>query len=156
EKSNVTNAPGVRKANEEMRSVGLGAMNLHGYLAKNQIPYESEEGRDFANTFFMMVNYYSLMRSTELAVEKKSVYKGFEGSTYSTGEYFTKYLENDYSPKTEKVQKLFEGINIPTTEDWDNLKSQVMRDGLFHSYRLASAPTGSISYVQSSTAGVMP
>ena len=27
-------------------------MNLHGYLAKNKIGYESEEAKDFANIFF--------------------------------------------------------------------------------------------------------
>src|SRR5690606_28993750 len=56
EKTSIKNAPAVQKGNEEMRSIGLGAMNLHGFLAKNQIMYESEEARDFANTFFMMMN----------------------------------------------------------------------------------------------------
>ena len=32
--ANIQNAPGVRKANSELHSVGLGVMNLHGYLAK--------------------------------------------------------------------------------------------------------------------------
>lgn len=30
----IPNAPTVKKANDELHSVGLGAMNLHGYLAK--------------------------------------------------------------------------------------------------------------------------
>ena len=47
------------KANRELHAVGLGAMNLHGYLAKNKISYESKEAKDFVRTFFMMVNYYS-------------------------------------------------------------------------------------------------
>ena len=56
----------MRKANSELHSVGLGVMNLHGYLAKNKIGYESEEAKDFANTFFMMMNYYSIERSMKL------------------------------------------------------------------------------------------
>lgn len=156
EYSSIDNAPAVNKGNRLMRSVGLGAMNLHGYLAKNQIMYESEEARDFANTFFMMMNFYSLERSTELAVEKNSKFYGFEGSSYADGTYFKKYEENEYAPKSEKIKKLFEGIYIPTKEDWKELKEKVAEQGLFHSYRLAIAPTGSISYVQSSTAGVMP
>src|SRR5690606_9078257 len=116
-----------------MRSIGLGAMNLHGFLAKNQIMYESEEARDFANTFFMMMNFYSIERSNELAVEKNFIFRGFEGSTYSTGEYFTKYIENDFSPKTEKGKQLFKGISIPTKEDWKELQEKVMKNGLFHS-----------------------
>lgn len=65
--TNIINAPAVAKANKLMRSVGLGQMNLHGFLAQNKIAYESEEVRDFV--YFMMVNYYSLQRSMEIAKE---------------------------------------------------------------------------------------
>lgn len=70
ETTNITNAPAVKKANKAMKSIGLGAMNLHGFLAQNNIAYESEEARDFANTFFMMMNFYSIERSAEIAKEK--------------------------------------------------------------------------------------
>ncbi|WP_072728520.1 ribonucleotide reductase N-terminal alpha domain-containing protein [Paenibacillus sp. NAIST15-1] len=154
--TDIKNAPAVRKANELMHSVGLGAMNLHGFLAKNRIQYQSEIARDFANTFFMMVNYYSLVRSMEIAKERGETFNGFDKSKYATGEYFEQYLETDFSPTTDKVEQLFDGIYIPTINDWNWLKEQVMKHGLYHAYRLAIAPTGSISYVQSSTAGVMP
>ncbi|MBR0621815.1 class 1b ribonucleoside-diphosphate reductase subunit alpha [Bacillus pumilus] len=156
ETTDIRNAPAVRKANKAMKSIGLGAMNLHGYLAQNQIAYESEEARDFANTFFMMVNYYSIKRSSELAKEKGETFHRYEGSGYATGEYFNKYVENDFTPKTEKAAALFEGMHIPTKEDWAALKDFVAENGMYHSYRLCIAPTGSISYVQSATASVMP
>ncbi|UMQ50237.1 class 1b ribonucleoside-diphosphate reductase subunit alpha [Bacillus velezensis] len=156
ETSNIKNAPAVARANREMRSIGLGAMNLHGYLAQNGIAYESEEARDFANVFFALVNYWSLVRSMELAKETGSTYEGFEGSTYADGSYFDKYVVEDFRPKTEKVAKLFEGVEIPKRIDWVRLEANVMLHGLYHSYRLAIAPTGSISYVQSATASVMP
>ncbi|KML10618.1 ribonucleotide-diphosphate reductase subunit alpha [Bacillus safensis] len=156
ETTDIRNAPAVRKANKAMKSIGLGAMNLHGYLAQNQIAYESEEARDFANTFFMMVNYYSIKRSSEIAKEKGETFHRYEGSGYATGEYFNKYVENDFTPKTEKAAALFEGMHIPTKEDWAALKEFVAENGMYHSYRLCIAPTGSISYVQSATASVMP
>ncbi|KIL18126.1 class 1b ribonucleoside-diphosphate reductase subunit alpha [Bacillus safensis] len=156
ETTDIRNAPAVRKANKAMKSIGLGAMNLHGYLAQNQIAYESEEARDFANTFFMMVNYYSIKRSSELAKEKGETFHRYEGSGYATGEYFNKYVENDFTPKTEKAAALFGGMHIPTKEDWAALKEFVAENGMYHSYRLCIAPTGSISYVQSATASVMP
>ncbi len=155
-KTNIKNAPAVARANKMMRSIGLGAMNLHGYLAKNQIQYQSEVGRDFANTFFMMMNYYSLIRSNEIAKSTGERYHGFEQSTYATGQYFEKYINTDFSPAFDKVKKLFEGMSIPTPADWAHLAEQVKEYGLYHSYRLAIAPTGSISYVQSATASVMP
>ncbi|QAV85197.1 class 1b ribonucleoside-diphosphate reductase subunit alpha [Bacillus subtilis] len=156
ETSNIKNAPAVARANREMRSIGLGAMNLHGYLAQNGIAYESEEARDFANVFFALVNYWSLVRSMELAKETGSTYEGFEGSTYADGSYFDKYVAGDFRSKTEKVARLFEGVTIPAPIDWARLEDSVRKHGLYHSYRLAIAPTGSISYVQSATASVMP
>ncbi|MFD9274411.1 class 1b ribonucleoside-diphosphate reductase subunit alpha [Bacillus subtilis] len=156
ETSNIKNAPAVARANREMRSIGLGAMNLHGYLAQNGIAYESEEARDFANVFFALVNYWSLVRSMEIAKETGSTYEGYEGSTYADGSYFDKYVAGDFRPKTEKVARLFEGVEIPKRIDWARLEDSVRKYGLYHSYRLAIAPTGSISYVQSATASVMP
>lgn len=154
--SNIANAPGVRKANEELHAVGLGAMNLHGYLAKNKIAYESKYAKEFVRTFFMMVNFYSILASVEIAMEKKEVFKGFRESEYANGNYFKKYLENDYAPTTKKVQKLFEGINIPTQKDWEELAVLVSRHGMYHAYRLAIAPTQSIGYVQNATPSIAP
>ncbi|WP_439197273.1 class 1b ribonucleoside-diphosphate reductase subunit alpha [Bacillus velezensis] len=156
ETSNIKNAPAVARANREMRSIGLGAMNLHGYLAQNGIAYESEEARDFANVFFAAVNYYSIRRSAEIARRIGKTYRGYEDSTYADGSFFDKYLANDYLPKFDKVSALFSGIELPTKDDWAWLKHFVSEHGLYHSYRLCIAPTGSISYVQSATASVMP
>nr|WP_258395187.1 class 1b ribonucleoside-diphosphate reductase subunit alpha [Bacillus pumilus] len=156
ESTNIKNAPAVAKANREMRSIGLGAMNLHGYLAQNGIAYESEVARDFANVFFATVNYWTLVRSNELAQETGATFEGYEGSKYASGEYFEIYFEGDYRPKTDKVRALFKDIVIPTPLEWEVLRDNVNMHGLYHAYRLAIAPNGSISYVQSATASVMP
>ncbi|MBR2568748.1 MAG: class 1b ribonucleoside-diphosphate reductase subunit alpha [Paenibacillus sp.] len=156
DRSNVRIVPSVAKANRELHSVGLGAMNLHGYLAKNKIAYESKEARDFVRAFFMMLNYYSIERSMLIAKEREETFLGFEHSEYANGNYFERYLTKDYSPVTDKVKELFEGLTIPTKEDWKRLKEQVAEHGLYNAYRLAIAPTGSISYLQSSTASIAP
>ncbi|WCR29927.1 class 1b ribonucleoside-diphosphate reductase subunit alpha [Paenibacillus thiaminolyticus] len=156
DRSNISIVPSVAKANRELHSVGLGAMNLHGFLAKNKIAYESKEARDFVRAFFMMVNFYSLERSMLIAQERGMTFTDFDKSEYASGAYFDRYLNTDYRPKTERVQQLFEGHTIPTLEDWARLKEQVMEHGLYHAYRLAIAPTGSISYLQSSTASIAP
>lgn len=152
----IKNAPGVRKANSELHSVGLGVMNLHGYLAKNKIGYESEQAKDFANVFFMMMNYYSIERSMEIAKERQEAYADFEKSDYASGKYFEKYIQSDIKPQYDNVAALFEGMEIPTAEDWKALAEAVKENGLYHAYRLAIAPTQSISYVQNATSSVMP
>lgn len=154
----IPNAPGVRKANDELHSVGLGAMNLHGFLAKNGIPYESEEARDFVRSFFAAVNFYSIEASMRIAKERGQTFEGFEQTDYANGKYFEMYHEEDFAPRTGKVRELFEtcGIELPTPTDWTLLSADVVTYGLYHAYRLAIAPTQSISYVQNSTSSVMP
>lgn len=154
--SHVDNAPGVVKANDELHSVGLGVMNLHGYLAKNLIPYDSDEAKEFADVFFAAMNYYSILASMHIARKTKTTFKDFDKSEYANGNYFTKYLENDYLPKSPIVEKLFEGVDLPTKENWATLARRVKKHGLYHAYRLAIAPTQSISYVQNATSSVMP
>ncbi|MFC3420299.1 class 1b ribonucleoside-diphosphate reductase subunit alpha [Salinicoccus hispanicus] len=152
----IANAPGVKKANDELHSVGLGAMNLHGYLAKNKISYESEEARDFANVFFMLLNFYSLEKSMMIAKERGRTFQDFDRSDYATGQYFERYINEAVEPKSDKVAALFADIHVPTRQDWKALSEEVMEHGLFHAYRLAIAPTQSISYVQNATSSVMP
>ena len=154
--TNIDMVPTIKKANEELHSVGLGAMNLHGYLAKNFIMYESREALDFCNVFFMMVNFYSLERSMEIAVEKGETFKDFDKSEYANGNYFEKYITKEYLPQTEKVKELFEGIHVPNIADWKRLKEQVMKNGIYNAYRMAIAPNQSTSYIMNSTASVMP
>jgi ribonucleoside-diphosphate reductase alpha chain len=156
QETSIENAPGIKKANEDMHSVGLGGMDLHGFLAKNKIMYESFEARDFARTFFMMMNFYSIEKSMMIAEETGITFKGFEDSDYADGSYFKKYLVNNYAPKSDKVKALFEGMHIPTQEDWDALMVKVMKVGIYHAYRLTIAPTQSISYVQNATSSVLP
>lgn len=156
DEANIQNAPGVKKANSELHSVGLGVMNLHGYLAKNKISYESEEAKDFANIFFMIMNYYSIERSMQIAKERGEKYLDFDKSDYANGKYFEFYTSQEFEPQFEKVRELFEGLDIPTAEDWKALQKDVEQYGLYHAYRLAIAPTQSISYVQNATSSVMP
>ncbi|NQD71226.1 ribonucleotide-diphosphate reductase subunit alpha, partial [Sphingobacterium shayense] len=154
--TNIEMVPTIAKANKELHSVGLGAMNLHGYLAKSFIMYESTEALDFANTFFMMMNYYSLEASMEIAKERNATFTGFEKSAYADGTYFNRYIDREYTPTTDKVKELFAEVHIPTSTDWENLKAQVQEHGIYHAYRLAIAPNQSTSYIMNATASVMP
>lgn len=154
--SNIENAPAVRRGNELMHSVGLGVMNLHGTLANYGIAFESREALDFVNVFFHIVNYYSLLESNRIAIERNETFYGFEGSEYHNGKYFDRFLQKEVTPVTDKVKEAFEGIYIPTLQDMEELKASIMQYGLYNAYRLAVPPTGGISYVNNATPGVMP
>lgn len=152
----IKNAPGVMKANRELHAVGLGAMNLHGYLAKNFIPYESEDAKEFVDIFFAAVNFYSIEKSMLIAKEKGKTFEGFRSSTYSSGEYFSRYIDNEFTPNSKKLSELFNDIKVPTKEDWLKLKEDVMKYGMYNAYRLSIAPTQSIGYIQNATPSILP
>ncbi|MCY8549468.1 class 1b ribonucleoside-diphosphate reductase subunit alpha [Bacillus haynesii] len=155
--SNIDSVPTVKNGNDKYHSVGLGAMNLHGYLAKNHIEYGSPEALEFTDIYFMLLNFWTLVESNDIARERGETFFEFEKSKYADGTYFDMYLSTpDCEFKHEKVKKLFEGIFIPKHQDWKRLKENVMRYGLYNAYRLATAPTGSISYINEATASIHP
>ena len=152
----IKNVPSVAKANEEMNSIGLGMMNLHGHLISEGVRYTDVEARQFAGRFMEAVNYYSLKTSMELAKENGRTFVGFEKSDYATGKYFDKYVSKDDVAPTETVARLLGNVPIITSAMWQQLKEDVMTHGVFNAYRLATAPTGSISYIRSCTASASP
>ncbi|MBU5211579.1 class 1b ribonucleoside-diphosphate reductase subunit alpha [Heyndrickxia oleronia] len=155
--SKIDVVPPVKNGNDMYHSVGLGAMNLHGFLAKSKIHYGSPEALEFTDIYFMLLNYWTLVESNNISIETGQVFSEFEKSKYATGEYFNKYLEEpEFEFKHEKVKDLFKDIFIPRHKDWLQLKESVMEYGLYNAYRLAVAPTGSISYVNEATASIHP
>lgn len=159
DKTDIKPVPTVSNSNSKSHSIGLGAMNLHGYLVRENILYTSEDAVEFSDVFFAMVRYYSIKASMKIAIEKNQTFEGFEKSEYAKGrnsKVLSKYYEQSYLPKSEKVKALFEGIYIPTREDWIKLLDEVKEKGIYNAYLMAVAPTQSISYVQNATSSIMP
>lgn len=154
--TNIKNVPSVKKANQMMHSVGLGVMNLHGHLVTQNILYGSKESIEFIDYFMEALNFFSLKASMLLAKEKGETFYGFEISEYANGHYFEKYVNKLEKEPSELVKKALGNVPIITKEMWRKLKEDVMKYGLFNAYRLAIAPTGSISYVRSCTASIAP
>ncbi|CNL55381.1 ribonucleotide-diphosphate reductase subunit alpha [Yersinia aldovae] len=156
--SNIRSVPSIEKGNQESHAIGLGQMNLHGYLARERIFYGSEEALDFTNIYFYNVVYHAIRASNQLAMERGSYFKGFDQSTYASGHYFTKYIEQGWQPKTAKVRELFAtaGISIPNQQDWTALRQSVMEHGIYNQNLQAVPPTGSISYINHSTSSIHP
>ncbi|CNI19040.1 ribonucleotide-diphosphate reductase subunit alpha [Yersinia massiliensis] len=156
--SNIRSVPSIDKGNQESHAIGLGQMNLHGYLARERMFYGSEEALDFTNMYFYTVVYHAIRASNLLAIERGCHFKGFDESTYASGKYFTQYIEQRWQPKTAKVQALFSdaGIHIPDQQDWAALCQSVMAHGIYNQNLQAVPPTGSISYINHSTSSIHP
>lgn len=127
--------PYAKINNEKYRPIGLGVSGYHHMLAKNEIPWESEEHLKFAERVFADIHYAAVEASMELAKEK-GCYTYFEGSKWQTGAYFTErgLTEGRFQKLSEKVSKY----------------------GMRNGYLLAVAPTGSTSMIAGTTAGIDP
>lgn len=156
DKSDIDVVPSIQYGNRLAHTIGLGAMGLHAYLARNQIEYGSPEALEFTSVYFMLLNYWTLVASNKIAKERKVTFDNFENSKYADGSYFDTYLNQEFAPKNARVKELFDGIFIPTKSDWTSLKENVMKYGLYHQNRLAVAPNGSISYINDTTASLHP
>lgn len=156
DKSDIDVVPSIQHGNRLAHTIGLGAMGLHAYLAKNQIEYGSPEALEFTSVYFMLLNYWTLVASNKIAKERKVTFDNFENSKYADGSYFDTYLNQEFAPKNARVKELFDDIFIPTKSDWTSLKENVMKYGLYHQNRLAVAPNGSISYINDTTASLHP
>ena len=154
EETNLRIVPSIRKGNDVHRSIGLGQMNLAGFLAENHIYYGSEEALDFVNVYFALVKYFALNRSHTNAFKHGS-YKGFENSKFATGEALQEYIDNPPLPQTDKVKELFKDFDFAKV-NWKGLSDGIQRTGLYNKYLTAVPPTGNISYINHATASIHP
>ena len=155
--SNISAVPTIKKGNDLFHTVGLGAMGLHTFLAKNKIHYDSEEAVEFTGIYFMLLNYWTLYESNKLAIDKGQTFYKFKDTEYADGTYFDKrYIGKDFRPRFVKVSELFKDIFIPTDEDWEELKQSIIHHGLYNQNRLAVAPNGSIGYVRETSPSIHP
>ncbi|MCS6712227.1 class 1b ribonucleoside-diphosphate reductase subunit alpha [Brachybacterium sp. EF45031] len=156
--SDIESVPTIAEGNRKSHAIGLGQMNLHGYLARERVQYGSEEGLDFTNMYFYAVTYHAILASMHIAKERGERFHDFENSAYGTGEYFDKYIDGEWTPKTERVKELFANstVHLPTREDWIRLRDEVREHGMYNAYLQAVPPTGSISYINNSTSSIHP
>ena len=153
--SDIESVPSIAKGNEMSRAIGLGQMNLHGYFASAGMEYGSPESIAFTDAYFRMILFHTLTASMELSKETGSPYADFEKSRYASGEFFDDLLSENWEVDPS-IAHLFEGIDLPTDADWEDLKRDVMEHGLYNAYLQAVPPTGSISYLNHATASIHP
>ncbi|SHF19255.1 ribonucleoside-diphosphate reductase class II [Marinitoga hydrogenitolerans DSM 16785] len=134
----------IEKVSKEQRFIGLGIMGIADSLYKKNIPYNSNEGRNFMAETLAQFAYYSHLASTELAKERGN-FPLFDKSKYKDGFIPFPMLDNNYS----------ENIKI-----WNSLIKE-------HFYGEAKkykrnvqvntvAPTGSISNIADTSSGIEP
>jgi len=134
----------AKDTNIENRSIGLGVMGEHHYIAKLGIHYGSQEHFEIIDELYEKISYYAIEASIDLAVEKGS-YPEFKGSGWSHGILPIDTANGLASKLTTRKY----------TMDWESLRRRV-KLGIRNGYILAIAPTSSISVYCGTTSSVEP
>jgi ribonucleoside-diphosphate reductase alpha chain len=120
--------------NHKYRAVGLGAMGLATLLADEKIHWDTFQSYSYTDKLFEKIAQSVIKASHFLAMEKGN-YPVYEGSEWSTGEYFDK--RNYISP------------------EWQEIKQMAMK-GMRNGWCMAIAPTVSNSVVMNSSSSIDP
>lgn len=128
--------------NAKYRTIGVGAMGLADWLAKQRLSYNNLDAID---TLFENIGYYCTKASMELAKER-GAYPAFAGSEWSKGHLIgakplSWYAENLESDKLDR---------------WTQLSKDIQEFGIRNSHITAIAPNTSSSLVQGCTASILP
>ena len=150
----IDSVPSVKAGNDRSKAIGLGQMNLHGALAHHGIEYGSDEALALWDRYMAKVTFHAMLTSTDIArVHGEHDY--FDGSEYSTGQWFKRKIEPWFADDKELTFGIGE-LHAPTLEDWHHLQLEVYKHGMANAYLQAIPPTGSISYINHSTASIHP
>lgn len=121
--------------NKRYRTIGIGVMGLHDYLAKNFTNYSNKA---LIKDIFECIQYNAALESVELAKEYGS-FEAFEHSEWKNGNMVRRFKEN-----------------ASGKFDWDYLQSQIDLYGMANSQLTSPAPTTSTSIYQDASASMLP
>lgn len=140
----------AKAANLQHRPIGLGVMGLHDSLQLMEIPFDSEEGVEFSDSFMETFAFFTYSSSVDLA-EERGAYRSFDGSQWSHG-----ILPLDSLRMLAEVRgEYFEG-NFDSTMNWDALRERIQYVGMRNSHCIALAPTATIANIAGVSASVEP
>lgn len=151
--TSMDSVPSVREGNKRSRAIGLGQMNLHGALAHHGLEYGSPEALTLFDKYMNKVTYFAMLASAHIAKDIGE-HAYYEGSEYNNGQWFYRKLNSWYAQ--EKDLTIIGDLTAPTREDWELLELEISKYGMANAYLQAIPPTGSISYINHSTASIHP
>lgn len=128
------------KHNNQYRTIGVGAMGLADYLAREFMIYE--ESIKEIDELFEMISMYTIKASAILAKER-GFYPKFKGSKWDKGVFFNKDLKYYQENSVYKKQ-------------WEEIFTLVSKYGIRNGELTAVAPNTSSSLLMGATASVNP
>lgn len=132
--------PESKAHNSRYRTIGVGAMGLADWLAKNSLNYKAINEID---NLFEEMAYQCTSASKDLAKER-GAYSAFEGSEWSKGKLLGAKTLNYIQSQSLNPER------------WRCLSEEIQKYGIRNSHITAIAPNTSSSLVQGCTASILP
>ncbi|MEK7662009.1 MAG: ribonucleoside-diphosphate reductase subunit alpha [Patescibacteria group bacterium] len=140
----------AKRSNMKHRPVGLGIMGFHDALYLLGINFDSESAVDFADKSMEIVSYYTILASSELAMER-GAYSTYKGSKWDRGIFPVDTLSLLEAERGERVDVEHSGAL-----DWTPVRESVKKYGMRNSNTMAIAPTATISNISGSIPTIEP
>jgi ribonucleoside-diphosphate reductase alpha chain len=144
----------IERNSHDYRPLGLGYANLGALLMARGLPYDSDEGRDYAGAITALMTGEAYATSARIAAEVTGPFAGYEKNRTPFLKVMNKH--RSYVPKIDSAHVPLDLLQA-AREAWD----QAVELGEQHGYRNAQAtviaPTGTIGFMMDcDTTGIEP
>jgi ribonucleoside-diphosphate reductase alpha subunit len=130
----------TRVSNLRHRPIGIGVQGLADLFIQLRIPFDSPEAREINKNIFETI-YYGAMESSCNLAKIEGSYSSFKGSPLSEG----KFQFDLWELKDEELSNMW---------DWNNLRNDVVKNGVRNSLLTALMPTASTSQIMGFNEGM--
>ena len=127
----------TRKSNQRHRPIGIGVQGLADVFQLLRLPFDSQEARELNAHIHETMYYAALTASHELA-KQYGRYSTFNGSPLSEGKFQFNLWEENNQPME---------LSLTNRYDWDELRKDIMTNGVRNSLLIAPMPTASTSQI---------
>lgn len=131
----------AKTSNLRHRPIGMGLMGFQDALYRLDIPFESTQAKEFADSSMEMIAYYAILASSELAKER-GPYSSFKGSKWDRN-----LFPQDTVKILEEERGIPTGLIVKERLDWSKVREHVKQYGMRNSNTMAIAPTATISSI---------
>ena len=135
----------AREATQLFRPLGIGVINYAYFLAKNGVSYNDQGAWDLTHQFAEAMAYFALKSTVQLAKDNGAI-AGLEHTKYADGTLIIDTYKQAVDEITANTLRY----------DWESLREEVKKYGVYNSTLLALMPSESSSVVSNATSGVEP
>jgi len=131
---------------KKWRNLAIGVSNYANVLASNKAMWDSEKARKLTHELFEELQFYAIKASIQLA-KVKSRFEKFDTTLWNKG---------IFPHELSILGKLDSKLNYPLLQDWESLRSELIKYGIRNCRLIGLMPTSTSGKCINATEGVDP